>query len=141
MYTRDDDRYMVVLLSNGASQVAGCEYFLPSLREIDSDISYSHIYIWRISALFGLIAVIVFGIRGDGRDWMPHWEHNNMGWAYACACVGVCALMPSGILYLAEARRERYKQLNDIGTREASAYSVGDDIRRFQQRQTGHTDI
>lgn len=26
MYSRDDDRYMVVLLSNGASQVAGCEY-------------------------------------------------------------------------------------------------------------------
>lgn len=92
-------------------------------------------------AIFGLIAVITFGARGDGRDWMPHWEHNDMGWAYACACVGVCILLPSGILYMAEARRERYKQLNEIGTREASAYSVGEDIRKYQQRQQGHSDI
>lgn len=91
-------------------------------------------------AIFGLIAVIIFGARGDGRDWMPHWEHNDMGWAFACACVGVCILLPSGILYMTEARRERYKQLNEIGTREASAYSVGADIRQYQQRQ-GHTDI
>lgn len=94
------------------------------------------------AAVFGLIAVIIFGARGDGRDWMPHWEHNDMGWAFACACVGVCTLFPSGILFIVEARRERYKQLNEIGTREASAYSVGEDIRRYQSRQqSGHTDI
>lgn len=94
------------------------------------------------AAAFGLIAVIIFGARGDGRDWMPHWEHNDMGWAFACACVGVCTLLPSGILFIVEARRERYKQLNEIGTREASAYSVGEDIRRYQSRQqSGHTDI
>lgn len=88
------------------------------------------------SALFGLIACITFGLRGDGRDWMPHWEHNNMGWAFACACFGVCTLFPSGLLYIVEARRERYKQLNEIGTREASAYSVGEDIRKYQGGQT-----
>lgn len=92
-------------------------------------------------AIFGLIAVIIFGARGDGRDWMPHWEHNDMGWAYACACVGVCTLLPSGVLYMVEARRERYKQLNEIGTREASAYSVGEEIRKYQRSQSGHTDI
>lgn len=140
MYTRDDDRYMVVLLSNGASQVAGCEYCEHFRYFVDCYIYYL-CCVYFLQALFGLIAVIVFGLRGDGRDWMPNWEHNNMGWAFACACVGVCTLLPSGVLYLAEARRERYKQLNDIGTREASAYSVGDDIRRYQQRQSGHTDI
>lgn len=94
-------------------------------------------------ALFGFIAAITWGLRGDGRDWMPNWEHNDMGWAYAFACVGICFLLPSGVLYMVEARRERYKRLNEIGTREASAYSIGEDIRRYQQRQQGqgHTDI
>lgn len=93
------------------------------------------------TALCGLIAVITFGARGDGRDWMPNWEHNDMGWAFALACVGVCFLMPSGVLYMIEARRERYKRLNEIGTREASAYSIGDDVRKYQERQGGNTDI
>lgn len=62
-----------------------------------------------------------------------------MGWAFACACVGVCILLPSGILHMVEARRQRYKQLNEIGTREASAYNVAEDIRKYQQRQ--HSDI
>lgn len=92
-------------------------------------------------AIFGLIAVIIFGARGDGRDWMPNWEHNDMGWAYACACVGVCVLLPSGILFMVEARRERYKQFNQVSTREAGAYNVGEDIRKYQQRQQDQTDI
>lgn len=91
--------------------------------------------------IFGLVAVGIFGARGDGRDWMPHWEHNEMGWAFACACVGVCILLPSGVLYMVEARRERYKQLNEIVTREATAYSVGEDIKKYQHRQHGQTDI
>lgn len=136
-YSREDDRYMVVLLSNGASQVAGGKT-ISNIIENSTSLK-SSIYPHKL-AIFGLIAVSIFGARGDGRDWMPHWEHNDMGWAFACACVGVCILLPSGILYMAEARRERYKQLNEIGTREASAYSVGEDIRKYQQRQ-GHTDI
>lgn len=45
-------------------------------------------------------------------------------------------------MFLTQARRERYKKLNEIGTREASAYSVGEDIRKYQQRQQqGTTDI
>lgn len=36
-----------------------------------------------------MIAVIIFGARGDGRDWMPNWEHNDMGWAYALAVLGI----------------------------------------------------
>lgn len=149
-FTRDDDRYMVVLLSNGALQVAGGKKNLiikSIIRILFLRISPSSAHTWLSPlffftkiAIFGLIAVIIFGARGDGRDWMPNWEHNDMGWAYACACVGVCILLPSGILYMTEARRERYKQLNEIGTREASAYSVGADIRQYQQRQ-GHTDI
>lgn len=87
-----------------------------------------------------MIAVIIFGARGDGRDWMPHWQHNNMGWAFALACIGTLLLFPAGILFMVEARRERYKKLNEIGTREASAYSGGDDESR-RYRGGIHTDI
>lgn len=141
-YSRDDDRYMVVLLSNGASQVAGGKLKNSfSISKMSFLISNFIIFSWTFAAVFGLIAVSIFGARGDGRDWMPNWEHNDMGWSFACACIGVCTLLPSGVLYMAEARRERYKQLNEIGTREASAYSVGDDIRKYQQRQQSQTDI
>lgn len=91
------------------------------------------------AAICGLIAVITFGARGDGRDWMPNWEHNNMGWSFVLACVGVLMLAPGGVLFMVEARRERYKRLNEIGTREAAAYSVGADIRRYGGG--GHSDI
>lgn len=91
-----------------------------------------------------MIAVITFGARGDGRDWMPNWEHNDMGWSFALAVVGVLMLAPSGVLFLVEARRERYKRLNEIGTREASAYSIGMGIGGAQQHNPyggGNTDI
>lgn len=62
-----------------------------------------------------------------------------MGWSFALACVGVLLLAPSGVLVMVEARRERYKRLNEIGTREASAYSISEDARK--QRGGGDTVI
>lgn len=90
-----------------------------------------------LSAVCGLIAIIIFGARGDGRDWMPHWEHNNMGWAYALAVLGSMILFPASILFTIEARRMRYKRLNEIGNREAGAYSLDD----RKQHRPGHSDI
>uniref|UniRef100_A0A0K8TRD6 Putative conserved plasma membrane protein n=1 Tax=Tabanus bromius TaxID=304241 RepID=A0A0K8TRD6_TABBR len=107
--SRDDTRYTVLLIANGTIQL--------------------------MSAFFGLISVIIFGARGDGRDWMPNWEHNNMGWSFALACVGVLFLLPSGTLYIIEARRERYRKLNEIGTREASAYTE-EGSRKYRGGQT-----
>lgn len=69
---------------------------------------------------------------------MPNWEHNDMGWAFALACIGVVLLMPSGVLFMVEARRERYKRLNEIGVSEAAAYSIGSDSRKYGG---GDTDI
>lgn len=62
------------------------------------------------SALSGTIAVYIFGLYGDGRDWMPNWEHNNIGWSYALAVIGVIGSYVSGTLYLIEARRHRIKR-------------------------------
>lgn len=102
--SRDDDRYVFLLLTIGAIQIFG--------------------------SVFGFIAVLVFGANGDRRDWMPGWESNDMGWAFALACIGVVLLMPGSILYMVEARRERYKRLNEIGNREANEY-VSDDYTPY----------
>jgi len=110
---RDDDRYVFILLTDGATQL--------------------------FAAFCGIIAIIIFGVRGDGRDWMPNWQNNNMGWSFALGVIGVLFKMPAGVLYLIEARRERYKRLNEIGTREPSAYTIDEDARKF--RGSIHTDI
>lgn len=100
--SRDDDRYVFLLLTIGSCQILG--------------------------SLFGFIAVVVFGAKGDSRDWMPHWQNNDMGWSFALGVVGAVFLLPAGVLYMVEARRERYKHLNEISTREAaSEYGGGDD--------------
>lgn len=102
--SRDDDRYVVLLLTIGTCQVLG--------------------------SIFGFIAVVIFGAKGDSRDWMPGWQNNDMGWSFAFAVVGAVMLLPAGILYMVEARRERYKRLNELSNREVSEY--GDDYYQNQ---------
>ncbi|KAH8326826.1 hypothetical protein KR074_001471 [Drosophila pseudoananassae] len=102
--SRDDDRYVVLLLSVGTCQIFG--------------------------SIFGFIAVVIFGAKGDSRDWMPGWQNNDMGWSFAFAVVGSVLLLPAGILYMVQARRERYKRLNEISNREISEY--GDDYYQHQ---------
>ncbi|KAH8287111.1 hypothetical protein KR054_003240 [Drosophila jambulina] len=102
--SRDDDRNVVLLLTVGTCQVVG--------------------------SIFGFIAVVIFGAKGDSRDWMPGWQNNDMGWSFALGVVGAVMLMPAGILYMIEARRERYKRLNEISNRQVSEY--GDDYYQDQ---------
>lgn len=109
--SRDDDRYMVLLLTIGTCQV--------------------------LASIFGFIAVVIFGAKGDSRDWMPGWQNNDMGWSFALAVVGAVMLLPAGILYLVEARRERYKRLNEISNREVSEY--GDDYYQSQAAAAAST--
>ena len=106
--SKDNDRFITLLLSNGSALV--------------------------IAGICALFSVILFGCYGDSRDWMPNWEHNHMGWSFAFACVGSVMLFPAGILFLIDARRLKYKRLNEIGTREA-AHTMDD--RRYR----GQTDI
>lgn len=109
--SRDDDRFVMLLLSIGI-----CQSF---------------------ASLFGFIAVVIFGAWGDSRDWMPHWQNNDMGWSFALAVVGSVFLLPAGVLYIIQARRERYRRLNELSNREAiSEYdgsSKGDDYYQRQQ--------
>lgn len=63
-----------------------------------------------LAGVCGVISVIIFGARGDGRDWMPNWEHNDMGWSFALAVVGSVTLIAAGILFLIEGRRHKKKQ-------------------------------
>ncbi|XP_035890862.1 uncharacterized protein LOC118502605 [Anopheles stephensi] len=109
--SRDNDRYIMLLLTNGT--------------------------VLLLAALCGLIAVATFGCYGDSRDWMPNWEHNDMGWSFALAVVGTFALFPAGILFIVEARRATYRRLNNIANTEmAAAYTM--DERKYHG---GHTDI
>ncbi|XP_037946811.1 uncharacterized protein LOC119683895 [Teleopsis dalmanni] len=107
--SRDDDRYVVLLLTKGSCQILG--------------------------SLFGFIAVVIFGAKGDSRDWMPGWQTNDMGWAFAFAVVGAVMLLPAGILYIVEARRERYKRLNEISNRDVSEYGGQEEVYQQQAQQ------
>ncbi|XP_062561052.1 uncharacterized protein LOC134225196 [Armigeres subalbatus] len=108
--SKDNDRYIMLLLTNGTAMVVG--------------------------AICGFIAVLTFGCNGDSRDWMPNWEHNGMGWAFALGVVGVFLQLPAGILFIVEARRATYRRLNNIANSEMSAYTMDD--RKYRG---GHTDI
>lgn len=86
----------------------------------------------------GIISVVTFGARGDGRDWMPNWEHNDLGWAFAMGVIGVVLLFPAGILFLVEARVHKYKKLHEMQSREPSSYTMHE---RKIAYTGGHTDI
>ncbi|CAB3237268.1 unnamed protein product [Arctia plantaginis] len=109
---RDDDKYLTLLVTLGTVLVIG--------------------------GFSGLISVITFGARGDGRDWMPYWEHNELGWAYALGVIGVVLLFPAGILFLVEARVQKYKRLHEMQSREPSSYTMHE---RKVGYSGGHTDI
>lgn len=105
--SRYHDKYILLLLSNGANLI--------------------------LAGLFGTIAVMIFGARGDGRDWMPYWQHNNLGWSYAFGVVGSLLLFPAGALFLVEARRAKYRRLNS-GSQAPSTYTM-------DERKPAQTDI
>lgn len=63
-----------------------------------------------IGGTCGVIACIIFGVRGDGRDWMPNWQHNHLGWSYVTAVFGSWILIIGGVLFLVEGKRFKKKQ-------------------------------
>jgi len=57
-----------------------------------------------VSFALGGSAVLVFAVLGDSRDWMPHWEHNYIHWAFAIAAAGVVLELIAAVLLLVEYR-------------------------------------
>ncbi|KAF5298493.1 hypothetical protein FQR65_LT01272 [Abscondita terminalis] len=104
--SRQHDKYVLLLLSIGADLI--------------------------IAGACGLIGVSIFGAFGDGRDWMPNWLNNDLGWSFAFAALGSLLLFPAGALFLVEARRSRYRNLQE--SQPPSQYNM--DVRK-----TSHTDI
>lgn len=54
--------------------------------------------------IFGFMAVIIFAVFGDARDWMPQWDHNFLSWAFALAVVGVILQFITALLFWVEYR-------------------------------------
>lgn len=86
-----------------------------------------------LAGIFGLIAVLIFGANGDRRDWMPNWEHNDLSWSFALGVLGSLFLFPAGILFLIEARKAKYRRLQE-NQPPPSQYSM-------ETRKSSHTDI
>merc|ERR1712077_11500 len=64
-----------------------------------------------VGGAFGTIALIIFGSLGDGRDFMPDWEHNYLSWSFGLAFVGAVFNYVSGVLFIVEARIIRRKEI------------------------------
>uniref|UniRef100_A0A1B6GJJ7 Uncharacterized protein n=1 Tax=Cuerna arida TaxID=1464854 RepID=A0A1B6GJJ7_9HEMI len=89
-----------------------------------------------VAALSGTIALFIFGANGDGRVWMPNWEHNNLGYSYAMAVIGVICSYVSGALFLVEGRRHHAKRqkLNERHMTGSGGYPM-------QPTKSSHTTI
>ncbi|KAI5694143.1 hypothetical protein M8J76_004994 [Diaphorina citri] len=72
-----------------------------------------------LSAFTGTIALIIFGIYGDSRDWLPHWESNDIGWAYYSAVCGVLLNYTAAILYFIESRAHTIKKRKTLAAQSA----------------------
>jgi hypothetical protein len=64
-----------------------------------------------VGAACGTIALIIFGAMGDGRNFMPDWEHNYLSWSFGLAFVGVVMMYVTAVLFLVEARIMQRKEL------------------------------
>lgn len=62
-----------------------------------------------VSAICGTISLVIFGIHGNSRTWMPQWEHKYVGWSYYIGVVGIIILYISGILFIIEERVQKFK--------------------------------
>lgn len=62
------------------------------------------------AGITGAIACTLFGVYGDARFWMPHWEHNNMGYSFWFACIGTVSSIIAGVCFLVESRKHNIKR-------------------------------
>merc|ERR1711953_335546 len=60
---------------------------------------------------FDLMVGAAFGAMGDGRNFMPDWEHNYLSWSFGLAFVGVVMMYVTAVLFLVEARIMQRKEI------------------------------
>ncbi|KAL1449434.1 hypothetical protein WDU94_001939 [Cyamophila willieti] len=70
---------------------------------------------------------------GDSRDWLPHWENNDIGWAYYSEVCSVLLMVASSILYFIESRVHTIKKRKTENAQ--NAYHME------QRRDFTHTEI
>ncbi|CAL1271614.1 unnamed protein product [Larinioides sclopetarius] len=63
-----------------------------------------------VAAVCCTLAVVVFGVHGDGRDWMPDPDHNYLSWSFALGVVGSFFTFISSILFFIEASKARKRE-------------------------------
>jgi len=62
----------------------------------------------------GTLALIIFGAKGDGRDYMPEWEHNYLSWSFGIAFLTVIIQYIAGILFIIEGRvQQRWRDATE----------------------------
>ena len=59
---------------------------------------------YSILGALATVALIIFGAKGDNRDFMPDWENNYLSWAFGLGCVGALFDFIAGTLFIVEAR-------------------------------------
>lgn len=70
-----------------------------NLGKISSRYVLTTAFVTLMSAVFMTIAVLVFGICGRNRDWMPRWQQNWFGWSFKVAIVScILEYVVGGIL-------------------------------------------
>lgn len=62
------------------------------------------IYFFSILAFCSTLAVIIFGIYGDDRDWMPDPDHNSLSWSFGLAIIGSFFQCVAAVLFFIENR-------------------------------------
>jgi len=62
------------------------------------------------SGILGTIALIIFGANGDGRDFMPDWEHNNFSWFWFGLHRSIVLLHRRNPLFIVEGRIMRRRE-------------------------------
>jgi hypothetical protein len=57
-----------------------------------------------VAGALATIALVIFGAKGDNRDFMPDWENNYLSWGFGLGCVGALFDFVAGVLFIVEAR-------------------------------------
>ncbi|XP_022257613.1 uncharacterized protein LOC106473481 isoform X1 [Limulus polyphemus] len=73
-----------------------------------------------IAGICCTIALITFGARGDGRDWMPDPDHNYLSWSFGLGVVGAFLEYVVSVLFLVESRLAKKR----LAIREQQNYNL-----------------